>query len=109
MEETPHKDHPHKTVHHHKKPMPPTYLWQSIAVTVMCCNPLGILAIIFATRVQSRWIKKDYEGAFYASRIARNIAFWTFIIGIFTHIMILIYVVFVIGLLSGGILGHYFS
>jgi hypothetical protein len=107
MEETTHKEHPHKTVHHHRKPMPPTYLWQSIVVTIFCCLPLGILAIIFASRVQSRWIKKDYEGALYSSKIARNIAFWTFVIGIFIHVTSLVYAVIIVGLLSGGILTHY--
>ncbi|MDR0437611.1 MAG: CD225/dispanin family protein [Bacteroidales bacterium] len=98
------------TVHHpHKKPMPPTYLWQSIVVTIFCCLPLGILAIFFASQVASRWRNHDYDGAMYSSKIARNVAFWSFVIGLIVHIAMLVYFVFVVGLLSGGILTHFFG
>jgi hypothetical protein len=109
MDETTHTEHHHKTVHHRKKPMPPTYLWQSIAVTILCCLPLGLVAIAFASRVQNRWIKGDYDGAMHSSKIARNTAFWSFIIGLIVHVSLLIYLVFIIGFLSGGILSHYFG
>jgi hypothetical protein len=109
MNETTPKEHAHKTVHHHKKPMPPTYLWQSIAVTILCCLPLGILAVIFATRVESRWQNGDYEGALHASKTARNTAFWSFIIGLFVHIAVLIYLVFLAGVLSGGLFSYFMT
>jgi hypothetical protein len=99
----------HHTNVHHRKPMPPTYLWQSIAVTILCCLPLGLLAIIFATRVEPRWRDRDYEGALHASKIARNTAFWSFIIGLIFHITIFVYLVFVAGLVAGGILTGVFS
>ncbi|MCL2683377.1 MAG: CD225/dispanin family protein [Bacteroidales bacterium] len=101
--------HLHKTVHHHKKPMPPTYLWQSVVVTVFCCLPLGIVAIVFAAQVSSRWHGHDYDGAMHSSKVARNIAFFSFVIGLIVHITMLVYFVFVVGLLSGGILSHIFG
>jgi len=100
--------HLHKTVHHHKKPMPPTYLWQSLVVTVFCCLPLGIFAVVFAAQVASRWRNGDYEGAMHSSKVARNIAFFSFILGLIIHITILVYFVFIVGLVAGGFLTHLF-
>lgn len=30
-----------------------TWLWQSIVATLLCCLPLGIVAIVFASQAQS--------------------------------------------------------
>ena len=49
---------------HHRRPMgepdPPTYLWQSIVATLFCCQPFGIVGIVFAAMSmsatgQGRW------------------------------------------------------
>jgi hypothetical protein len=50
----------------------PTYLWQSIVVTILCCLPAGVVAIVNATRVQSRQAAGDIQGALDASRRART-------------------------------------
>lgn len=42
---------------------PPNYLWQSIVVTLLCCLPLGIPAIIFSTKVNSTFALGDLAGA----------------------------------------------
>jgi hypothetical protein len=49
----------------------PNYLWQSIAVTVLCCLPFGIVAIIYATKVDGLVAKGDITGAMAASKSAR--------------------------------------
>lgn len=36
-------------------PKPDPWLWQSIVATVLCCLPLGIAGIVFATQSQSAW------------------------------------------------------
>lgn len=51
---------------------PPSYLVHSILVTLFCFWPLGIVAIIFAAQVGSKYAKGDYEGATEASRRAKN-------------------------------------
>lgn len=48
----------------------PTYLWQSIVVTVLCCLPLGIPAIIYASKVNSALLQGDSEAAQRASSAA---------------------------------------
>lgn len=57
-------------------PMPPNYLWQSILVTVLCCWPLGIPAIIFAAQVSAKYNQGDYAGALAASGKAKT---WTIV------------------------------
>ncbi|WP_462204056.1 CD225/dispanin family protein, partial [Frankia sp. CcWB3] len=41
----------------------PTYLWQSIVATLLCCLPAGIVAIVFASQVQGRQQSGDVAGA----------------------------------------------
>lgn len=49
----------------------PNYLWQSIVVTLCCCLPLGIVAIIFAAQVNDKLRQGDYAGAMEASKKAK--------------------------------------
>ena len=49
-----------------------TYLWQSIVVTLLCCLPAGIVAIINATRVSSLQQIGDIQGAQDASEKAKK-------------------------------------
>lgn len=49
----------------------PNYLVQSILVTLCCCMPLGIVAIIFAAQVNTKLQQGDYAGASDASSKAK--------------------------------------
>ncbi len=49
----------------------PNYLWQSIVVTLCCCLPLGIVAIIFSAQVNSKLAQGDIAGAQEASQKAK--------------------------------------
>ena len=51
-------------------PMPPTYLWQAIVVTLFCCLPFGIVAIIYSTGVTSAYNSGNYELALSKSKTA---------------------------------------
>jgi hypothetical protein len=58
----------------------PTYLVQSILMTLFCCMPFGIVAIVHAAKVESKQSAGDYEGALLASNSAKKwcwIGFWT--------------------------------
>ncbi|WP_249213978.1 MULTISPECIES: CD225/dispanin family protein [unclassified Synechocystis] len=63
---------------------------QSILVTLFCCLPLGIVAIIKASEVNSRLASGDYEGAVKASNEAKKFCWWSFGAGI---IFVVIYIV----------------
>ena len=53
---------------------PPNYLWQAIVVTLCCCLPLGIVSIVFAAQVNSKWAQGDVAGALDASQKAKMFA-----------------------------------
>jgi hypothetical protein len=67
----------------------PNYLVQAILVTIFCCWPVGIPAIVFAAQVNSKALAGDVDGALETSRKAKMwswIAFgaglaWVFIWG----------------------------
>lgn len=50
---------------------PASYLGWAIASTILCCLPLGVLAIIFSASVNSKFERGDEEGALKASERAQ--------------------------------------
>ncbi|BAY60374.1 hypothetical protein NIES22_04330 [Calothrix brevissima NIES-22] len=50
----------------------PNYLPQAILVTLFCCLPFGIVAIIYAAQVNTKLQVGDYEGAMQASKSAKT-------------------------------------
>lgn len=74
----------------------PNYLIQAIVVTVLCCLPTGIAAIVFAAQVNGKLQSGDLEGARNASRQAKRWCWISFGVGI---VVTIIY--FIIGFFSG--------
>lgn len=60
----------------------PNYLVQSIIVTLCCCLPLGIVAIVFAAQVNSKLAAGDVAGAREASAKAKMFCWIAFGLGI---------------------------
>ena len=54
----------------------PNYLVWAILVTVLCCVPFGIVAIVYAAQVSGKVASGDYAGALDSSRKA---AMWCWI------------------------------
>lgn len=78
----------------------PNYLWQSIVSTVMCCMPFGVVAIVFAAKVDGLVARGDIAGAEAASKSAKA---WMTAAVATGGAVILIYVVLVmIGIASGS-------
>ena len=72
---------------------PKTWLVESILVTLFCCLPLGIVGIVNAAKVESRFYAGDIEGANRSSADAKKwttISFW---IGITVGVIYLIVVI----------------
>lgn len=65
----------------------PNYLVQSILVTIFCCLPLGIPAIIFASQVNTKAQAGDIPGALESSRKARMFCWIAFGLGLFFQII----------------------
>ena len=81
----------------------PNYLVPAI-ISIFCCWPLAIPAIIFATQVNGKVQAGDIAGAQDASKKAKMFSYIALGIGILEIIFGIIYVVFVVGLaaLSGS-------
>jgi hypothetical protein len=79
----------------------PNYLWQSIVVTIFCCWPLGIPAIVYAAKVDSLRAGGDINGAMDASSKAKM---WCWIAAGAWLVIIVIYLLFfaVFGFLAGS-------
>ncbi len=71
----------------------PSYLWQSIVVTLLCCQIFGIVAIVFAARVDGLKSAGDLAGARDASDKAKMWCMWGFISGL---VVILLYAIVII-------------
>jgi len=56
----------------------PNYLAQAIIVTILCCWPLGIPAIVFAAQVNGKLVSGDIDGAMESSRKAKMWCWWAF-------------------------------
>lgn len=71
-----------------KSKPPQNYLALSIVTTLFCCQIFGIIALIYAAQVNSKFIAGDYAGAQSASN---NAKIWSFIsigIGLLTIILL---------------------
>ena len=78
---------------------PKNWLAESILVTLLCCLPFGIVGIVNAAQVSSRFKSGDYDGSLRASQEAARwtkISFW---VGIG---VIALYILFFVVLGVGG-------
>src|SRR5690606_22332804 len=77
-------------------PTPPnTHLVMAILTTILCCLPLGVVSIVYATQVNSKWAAGDYQGAMAASESARKWWLASLISGI---VLIVLWLLFVVAL-----------
>ncbi|MEN1973905.1 MULTISPECIES: CD225/dispanin family protein [unclassified Cellulomonas] len=61
---------------------PQNYLVFSILATVLCCIPLGIVSIVFASQVNTKWNAGDQAGALESARKAKQWAIWSVVAGL---------------------------
>lgn len=65
----------------------PSYLGQSILVTLCCCLPLGIPAIVYSAQVSSKLAAGDYKGAVAASNNAKMWGWIAFGVGLAVNVI----------------------
>jgi uncharacterized membrane protein YvbJ len=70
---------------------PKTWLIESILVTLFCCLPLGIVGIVNASKVESRFYAGNVDEANRLSAEAKKWITWGFWIGL---VVIIIYIIF---------------
>lgn len=83
---------------------PKNWLVESILVTLLCCLPLGIVGIVFATKVESLWTTGQRDAAIKASQDAAKWVKIGFFCGIAGYILYGLLMVFGIaaGIGAGG-------
>ena len=82
---------------------PKNYLVESILVTIFCCQPFGIVGIVYASQVNSKYAVGNYEGAITASKNAKKWMIWGIVIGAITVVgFLLIYGSIFAALISEG-------
>ncbi len=55
---------------------PSNYLILAILATILCCLPLGIVSIVYAAQVNTKWQAGDTEGA---KQYSRNALIWALV------------------------------
>lgn len=79
-----------------RNPMPDTYMWQSIFVTLFCCLPFGIIAIINSAAVSSAYNSGNEQLAYQKSQSAKSFVNWS--IGIWFLLFFFYFVLMFAGL-----------
>jgi hypothetical protein len=59
------------------EPPPPNHLVGAILATIFCCQPLGIVSIVYAAQVNSKHAAGDITGAILASDKANSWMWWS--------------------------------
>ena len=84
---------------------PPNYLVFAILTTIFCCQILGIVSIVFAAQVNSKWNAGDFQGALNASKNAKLWAWVAFASGLIIILAFTLLAVF--GVLASIGLGEF--
>ncbi|QFU92791.1 CD225/dispanin family protein [Amycolatopsis sp. YIM 10] len=87
-------------------PPPENHLVWAILTTIMCCLPLGVVAIVKSNQVNTLWLSGHFEAAHKAADEAKKWAMWSALSVVILFVLyILIFVVFLgIGLFGVGAL-----
>ena len=56
---------------------PDNYLVWAVLSTLLCCLPLGVASIVFASQVNSKWAAGDFHGAVQSSEKAKRFAIFS--------------------------------
>lgn len=69
---------------------PSNYLALSIITTIICCQIFGIIAIVYSSQVNSKYVAGDYAGA---QKASDNAKLWNFLaIGISFFVFVLLFI-----------------
>lgn len=74
-------------------PCPDNYLVWAILSTVLCCLPFGIVSIVYAAQVESRYMEGNYDKAMEYSRKAK---LWAIVSAATSVACMVIYLMFIL-------------
>lgn len=64
---------------------PKNYLVEAVLVTLCCCMPFGIVSIVYAAQVNTKWNAGDHAGAVASAEAAKKWALWGLITGVIAN------------------------
>ena len=73
-----------------RQPYVPNYLAPAILVTLFCCFPFGIVAIVYAAHAGGRLAAGDYTGALRMSKTAQRWCWVSFLFGLAVALTLLL-------------------
>lgn len=68
---------------------PPSYLAWAIISTLCCCIPFGVVAIVYASKVNSLWARGDMYGAKKASERAQMWTILAIVLGLLANFFVM--------------------
>lgn len=68
---------------------PKNYLVWSILVTIFCCIPFGIVAIVKSSQVNGLWAQGRYADAQASSDSARKWIIWSVVVGLIVNAIVI--------------------
>ncbi|PCE64890.1 CD225/dispanin family protein [Sediminicola luteus] len=78
-----------------RPPKPDNHLALSIICTICCCTPLGIVALVYSSKVDSAYFRGEHQEALDYSKKAKNWSIWGMAsIFIFFALMLIIEIFF---------------
>jgi len=80
-------------------PKPPNYLVWAILSTLFCCLPFGIVSIVFAAQVDSKYNAGNHVGAVEASNKAKK---WAIVSAVVAVALTVLWVILAVGFASGN-------
>ncbi len=85
---------------------PDNKLVWSILVTIFCCLPLGIVAIIKSAEVNSKWASGDAAGAQQSAAEAGKWIKWSVILGVIGIVIsVVVYAIAIAGIMASSTTG----
>lgn len=76
---------------------PSNHLVWAILVTIFCCLPFGIVAIVYAAQVDGKWSSGDHAGAINSANQAKFWCWLGFGIGVAVTVIVIIAQIAIIG------------
>ena len=74
-----------------RPPQPPNYLVMAIITTIFCCQITGIVSIVYASQVNSKYALGDYDGAQRASDNAKTWWIVGLAIGVISYLIFILF------------------
>ena len=83
-----------------------TYLVPAILVTIFCCMPFGVVAIVFAAQASSKLNVGDFAGAQDSSEKAKIWCIVAAALGLVSYLPFMLYMLLItLGIAAGGLAG----